>query len=104
MYKRIAAGSIIPCLLSMAFLLACNEGPKNPVAEYGDALTGAYKRGQQAGETGNLDAVKKTVGIYRATHGNYPQSLDDIKDLMTSKIDLSRYEYNPENGAVSLKE
>ncbi|MCG2722879.1 MAG: hypothetical protein L6290_12840 [Thermodesulfovibrionales bacterium] len=104
MYKRIAAGNIIPCLLSMAFLFACSEGPKNPVAEYGDALTGAYKRGQQAGETANLDAVKKTVGIYRATHDNYPQSLDDIKDLMTSKIDLSRYEYNPENGAVSLKE
>ncbi len=103
MYKRIAAGSIIPCLLALGLLFACNEGPKNPVAEYGDALTGAYQKGQQAGETANLDAVKKTVEIYRATHDNYPQSLDDIKDLMTSKIDLSRYEYNPGNGAVSLK-
>ncbi|MDQ7786339.1 MAG: hypothetical protein RDU01_01905 [Thermodesulfovibrionales bacterium] len=104
MYKGIASGSIILCLFGLAFLFACNEGPKNPVAEYGDALTGAYKRGQQGGETANLDAVKKTVGIYRATYGNYPQTLDDIKDLMTSKIDLSRYQYNPENGAVSLKE
>lgn len=104
MEKTIGARIVIPCLVALSLLFACDEKPGNPVAEYGDSLTGAYTQGRQAGDTANLDAVRKTVDIYRATHGNYPQSLDEIQGLMPTKINLSRYKYNPENGAVSLKE
>jgi hypothetical protein len=97
-------GRVMLFSLTLTLLFACNEQPKNPVAEYGDSLIGAYKSGQQGGETANLDAVKKTVEMYHATHDKYPQNLDEIKDLISSKIDLSRYEYNPENGSVSLKQ
>jgi hypothetical protein len=99
-----ATGKVMLFSLTLTLLFACNEQPRNPVAEYGDSLTGAYKRGQQAGEAANLDAVKKTVEMYRATHDKYPQNLDEIKDLMSSKIDLSHYDYNPENGSVSVKQ
>jgi hypothetical protein len=103
--KRIDGTKIVMLFfLALTLLSACNEQPKNPVAEYGDALTGAYKRGQQAGEVANLDAVKKTVQMYRATHDKYPQNLSEIKDLISANIDLSHYEYNPENGSVSLKQ
>jgi hypothetical protein len=85
------------------FLFACDQKPKNPVAEYGDSLIGAYKSGQHAGETGNLDAVKKAVAAYRASNDRLPDSLDQVKDLIGSNIDLSQYDYNPENGSVSLK-
>lgn len=85
------------------FLIACDQKPKNPVAEYGDSLIGAYKSGQHAGEIGNLDAVKKAVEAYRAANDKYPESLDQVKDLIGSNIDLSQYDYNPENGSVSLK-
>jgi hypothetical protein len=42
--------------------------------------------------------------MYHATHDKYPQNLDEIKDLLSAKIDPSHYEYNPGNGSVSLKQ
>jgi hypothetical protein len=94
---------VLLSFLLLTLFLACDVKPKNPAAEYGDTLTGAYKGGQHAAETANLDAVKKTVEMYRATHDNYPHNLDEIKELFSSEIDLSRYDYKPENGSVSLK-
>jgi hypothetical protein len=99
-----AMGKVILFFLTLTLLFSCNEQPKNPVAEYGDSLIGAYKSGQKGGETANLDAVKKTVEMYHATHDKYPQNLSEIKDLISANIDLSHYEYNPGNGSVSLKQ
>ncbi|MFZ5906825.1 MAG: hypothetical protein ACOYVJ_05380 [Nitrospirota bacterium] len=99
----IITGKILPFFLVPVLLFACSEDQTNPVAGYGDSLTGAYKRGQQAGEAANLDAVKKTVEMYRAAHGSYPQSLDEIEEIMSSPVDLARYEYDPDTGSVSLK-
>jgi hypothetical protein len=94
---------LIPIILALVVFLACDQKPKNPVSEYGDALIGSYKRGQQAGETANLEAVRKAIEAYHAANDRYPQSLDEIKDLIGSNIDLSKYDYNPDNGRVSLK-
>ncbi|MEW6419264.1 MAG: hypothetical protein AB1480_14315 [Nitrospirota bacterium] len=94
---------LIPIILVFVFFLACDQKPKNPVSEYGDALIGAYKRGQRAGEEANLDTVKKSIEAYHAANDRYPQNLDEIKDLIGSNIDISRYDYNPDNGRVSLK-
>ena len=100
---------ILSAIFVLALLIACDrssQGEKktgNPVSEYGDAMVGAYKRGQQAGELANLDAVKKTVQAFHAANDRYPRDLDEIKDMIGSKIDLSVYDYNPENGDVSLK-
>ena len=33
----------------------------------------------------------------------FTEKLDEIKDLIGTNIDLSKYEYNPENGLVSIK-
>jgi hypothetical protein len=99
------AHTIFSMILTIAlfFLFACKQKPKNPVAEYGDSLIGAYKSGQHAGEIGNLEAVSKAVAAYHALNDKYPESLDQVKDLIGSNIDLSQYDYNPENGSVSLK-
>jgi hypothetical protein len=91
-------------ILILAFLSACKEKPKNPVSEYGNALMGAYKRGQQGGEIANLEAVKKTIAAYHAVNDRYPQSLDEIKNMIGSNIDLSKYDYNPDNGTVKIKQ
>jgi hypothetical protein len=94
-------------VLSIIFVLflffACKEKPKNPVAEYGDALIDSYKRGQNAGEKANLDALKKAVESYRATNGRLPENMEEMKEFIGSGIDTSKYDYNSENGAVSLK-
>jgi hypothetical protein len=101
---KVSTGKVLlSIILTLFFLLSCDQKPKNPVAEYGDALIDSYKRGQKAGEIANLDAVKKAVNAYHASNDRYPQSLDEIKDLIGTNIDLSKYEYNPENGLVSIK-
>lgn len=94
---------ILFVVIALFFFIACEEKPKNPVAEYGDAMINAYKKGQDAGETANLDAIKKTIQAYHAANEKYPQSLDEIKGLIGSNIDTSKYDYNPQTGAVNLK-
>jgi hypothetical protein len=98
--KRKAIVSILFCLF---FLFACDEKSKNPVAEYGDALMDSYKRGQQTEVKSNLDIVKKAVQLYYSTNDKFPKTLDEAKDFMGPDIDLSKYDYNPDNGTVSLK-
>jgi len=95
---------LIPVIVVLSLIGACQDKPKNPVAEYGDALIDSYKRGQQAGKTANLDALRKAVESYRATNGRLPANLDEMKEFIGSGIDTSKYDYNPENGAVSLKQ
>jgi hypothetical protein len=84
-------------------LTACDQKPKNPVAEYGDAMINSYKRAQQAGEMANLDAIKKAIQAYHAVNDKYPESLKDIEKLLGTTIDDSKYDYNPDTGMVSLK-
>lgn len=94
---------IISLIIVILFsITTCKEKPRTPLDDYGDALIDSYKRGQDAKEIANLDAVKKAVMVYYASKGKYPQSLEEIKDLLNSDIDLSRYSYNSENGKVTL--
>jgi hypothetical protein len=97
-------GRLFCTLFSCALLAsACDEKPKNPVSEYSDALIGAHTSAKLAGETANLDAVKKAVQVYRAANGKYPAVLEDVGDLIGGNVDFSKYDYSPETGAVSLK-
>jgi hypothetical protein len=90
-------------LICLLFIFSCSEKPANPAAEYGNALVDSYKRGQHAGETANLDAVKKAVQYYNATNGKLPGTLDDAKEFIGNDVDLSKFDYNPETGIVTLK-
>ena len=91
----------VACLLSL--FISCDQKPKNPVSEYGNTMMDSYQKGQQAGEIANLDAVKKAVQSYHAANDKYPQNLAEIKDLIGSNVDFSKYDYEPQSGAVSLK-
>jgi len=95
--------TVVSILICLFFLPACDEKPKNPVAEYGDVMVDSYKRGQQAGEKANLDTLKKAVQLYYAANDKFPQTLDEAKDFIGPDIDISKYDYNPDNGTVSLK-
>ncbi|MBI5100272.1 MAG: hypothetical protein HZB33_00320 [Nitrospirae bacterium] len=90
-------------ILTAVLIAACEGKPKNPVAEYGDAMINSYQKGKQAGEIGNLAAVKDALRTYHAANDKYPQSLEDIKPLIGSDIDFTKYDYNPEDGSLRLK-
>ena len=79
------------------------EENENIIEEYGETMITAYTKGKQAGKTGNLSAVKKTIAAFHATHERYPESLDEIKHMFGSPIDLTIYDYDPSTGKVSLK-
>lgn len=96
--KRLFFSAVI-----LSLIVACEEKPKNPVAEYGDAMINSYQKGKQAGEAGNLDAVRKAIQAYHAANDKYPQTLDEIKSLLGSEVDFSKYDYNPLNGTATLK-
>jgi len=94
---------IIFALVILTFIFACEEKPKNPVAEYGNVMMNSYQRGKQAGVEESLVAVREALKAYHAANDKYPQNLEEIKPLFSSEVDLSKYDYNPENGAVTLK-
>jgi len=101
------------------FVFACDQQPEitvseqpppvsegdndDLVSEYGKPMISAYTQGKQAGKTGNLSAVKKTIEAYHATYDKYPESLDEIKHMFSSPIDLSTYDYDPDTGRVSIR-
>jgi hypothetical protein len=89
-------------VLLLPFLFSCSE-KENPVSQYGDAMINSYSRGKTAGEEGNLNALKSAIAAYRASYDRNPGSLDELQELLTSPLDLSKYEYDPETGAVSRK-
>ncbi len=89
-------------LVTLLMLSSCDSKPRTAFDDYGDALIGSYVKGQDAGKTGNLDAVRKAVAMYHAEHGVYPDTLEDIQESIRLDIDMSQFEYNPENGEVSL--
>jgi hypothetical protein len=95
--------TVFSILICLFFLFACTEKPKNPVAEYGDTLVDSYKKGRQAGEIANLDAVKKAVQLYYTANERFPKNLNEAKEFIGSDIDLSKYNYSPDTGTVSLK-
>jgi len=90
-------------LVMLTFIPACEEKPKNSLAEYGDSMINAYQKGKQAGEDGNLDAVRKAIQTYHAAHDTYPLSMEEVKPLINSELDFSKYDYHPQSGTVSPK-
>jgi hypothetical protein len=69
------------------------------VREYGQNLTGAVKKADQAKAMADLLPIKAEVLRYKAENNQYPQSLQAL-NLQDIRPDL--YSYDPETGSVSL--
>jgi hypothetical protein len=82
---------------------ACKEKQENPVSRYGDTLINSYTGTQGADDRANLDALKTAISNYHAANEGYPRSLEDVGKLLNTQIDLTKYDYDPATGAVTLK-
>ncbi|MDA8079111.1 MAG: hypothetical protein M0Z79_09260 [Nitrospiraceae bacterium] len=97
---RIILGLFITALV---FAAACDKKQPNPVEEYGTGLLDARAKAQDAAAKANLDAVRQAVQAYRAANDAYPANLQDAAGLIGQQVDLSKYDYDPQTGAVRLK-
>ena len=95
---------VITAVAACLFSIGCEQKPKNPVAEQGDAMIDAYQRSKTVRDTASLGTIQTAVQAFHAANGRYPQDLYEIKDTLGADYDLSIYAYNPENGSVSLKQ
>ena len=103
MSNRLLPCCLLPLLLLILFVPACSDKPKNPVAEYGNALVEAPQKARNAAVVANLDTVQRAVQQYRTINEKYPESLKDIEGTLGSSVDFSNYNYDPQTGKVSLK-
>jgi prepilin-type N-terminal cleavage/methylation domain-containing protein len=54
----------------------------------------------------NLGALRTQIKMYHMENGKYPDSLEDIaqaKTFQATGLDISRYNYDPATGEVSLR-
>ena len=82
--------------LSLTALTACKD---DTAEEYGKAVVGTVDRAERAADSANLAALRTSIQTYRATNGKYPESLKEL----AMGMDLSRFNYDPKTGAVTLK-
>ena len=82
------------------FLVSGCEDKKPPVS---GTIINTVDRARQAGDTADLNAIRKTVQAYHSANEKYPESLNEIKGMIGSEIEMSKYDYNPQTGTVSLK-
>lgn len=95
---------VIVAATFLALFAACDQKPKNPVAEHGDAMIDAYQKSKVLRDTASLSALKTAIQTFYSANGRYPNNLSEIKDLLGAEYDLSVYSYNPSDGSVSLKQ
>ena len=95
---------IIVAATCLALFAACDQKPKNPVAEHGDAMIDAYQKSKVLRDTASLSSVKTGIQTFYSANGRYPNDLSEIKDLLGAEYDLSVYAYNPSDGSVSLRQ
>lgn len=107
MNKTNVALSVFLVLL-VALVGGCEEktkpaATKNPIAQYGDDLISVHEGAKIEGQQATLKGIKNAIQIYYASNGKYPENINEIQKLMDSPIDPDIYQYNPENGMVTLK-
>ena len=90
-------------LVLLAVLVGGCEEKLNPVEQIGDNLISAHEGAKIEGQQATLKGIKNAIQIYYASNGKYPESIYEIQKLMDSPIDPDMYQYNPQNGTVTLK-
>lgn len=108
MTEKIKRTLLFFLVLLPALISGCEEktnpfATKNPVAQYGDDLISVHEGAKIEGQQAILKGIKNAIQIYYASNGKYPESIHEIQKLMDSPIDPDMYQYNPQNGMVTLK-
>ncbi len=97
-------GKVIPFLIlvNLVFLSSCES--KNPVEQYGNDVTTAYKGTQQFGARTSIKNLQDAIKAFQAMNGRYPVDLKELEHFIGSPLDGSKYEYDASTGIISARE
>ena len=93
---RMVAIIVFACVMATG----CSDD-NNPFRVYGSTLTGAVKKAEKAKVVSDLVTINAEIMRYKAERGEYPTSLQvlNMRDIYSDM-----YTYDPETGAVALKQ
>jgi hypothetical protein len=83
---------------------AKQESAKKIIEDYGTGLAKSMDKARSVQAKEDIREVQRAVQGYAIDHdGAYPPSLNDVKDYLNESVDLNAFNYNPANGAVTLR-
>lgn len=92
---------LIVMLTALAVCSSCES--KNPVEQYGDDVTKAYKRTQQFGSRMEVKNLQDAIRSFQVMNGRYPNDLKEIEQFIGTPLDSGKYEYDPSTGTVAAR-
>lgn len=92
---------LIVTLTALAVLSSCES--KNPVEQYGDDVTKAYKGTQQFGSQMDVKNIQDAIRSFQVMNGRYPNDLKEIEHFTGTPLDGSKYEYDPSTGTLAAR-
>jgi len=84
-----------------AVFFSC-EG-KNPVEQYGNDVTRAYKQAGQSAEQASVKNLQDAIRSFQTMNGRYPNDLKELEQFAGTHLDSSKYEYDHSSGSISAR-
>jgi len=88
-------------LASLPLIFSCES--KNPVEQYGDDVTRAYKGTRQFGNQMDVKNLQDAVRSFQVMNGRYPNDLKELEHFAGTTLDAAKYEYDPSTGIITAK-
>ncbi len=91
---------LLTILLLFFILVSC----ENPVEQYGDEVTDAYKRTERFSNDVSLKQLQKAIQTFSISNGRYPETLEELEDFAGVQVSHEQFDYDPDTGIISLRE
>jgi len=79
-------------------------GCENPIEKGGDEVIKAMDRTQAVADATTMTALNNAARSYKSMNGKYPESIEELEHFVGEYIDREKFEYDPTQGKVSLKQ
>ncbi len=90
-------------LFGLFLVLSSCSDEKNPVQQYGNTMTQAYKSAQKLDSKVNILEVRKSIQEFYAANGRYPADLNELQGFNGITLKGDTYEYDAVNGTLVEK-
>ncbi len=91
-------------LLTVLFLFFILVSCKNPVEQYGDEVTDAYKRTERFSNEMSLKELQKAIQAFSVSNGRYPETMEELEEFAGIQVSHEQFDYDPNTGIISLRE